>query len=76
MSSSGRIPLLIIGGGIGGLATALAVARTGHPAHVLEGRPNSPSLARVSTCSERFAVLDQVGILEAVHKQAFFPRRL
>ena len=77
MSSPGRIPLLIIGGGIGGLATALAVARTGHPAHVLERSPEFAELgAGLQLAPNASRVLDQVGILEAVHKQAFFPRRL
>jgi 3-hydroxybenzoate 6-monooxygenase len=77
MSQSGRIPLLIIGGGIGGLATALAVARTGHPAHVLERSPEFAELgAGLQLAPNASRVLDQVGILEAVHKQAFFPRRL
>src|SRR5712691_6972291 len=77
MSSPDRIPLLIIGGGIGGLATALAVARTGHRAHVLERSPEFAELgAGLQLAPNASRVLDQVGILEKVHKQAFFPRRL
>jgi 3-hydroxybenzoate 6-monooxygenase len=77
MSSPGRIPLLIIGGGIGGLATALAVARTGHRAHVLERSPEFAELgAGLQLAPNASRVLDQVGILEKVQKQAFFPRRL
>src|ERR1700694_4418517 len=67
MSSPGRIPLLIIGGGIGGLATALAVARTGHRAHVLERSPEFAELgAGLQLAPNASRVLDQVGILEKV----------
>jgi salicylate hydroxylase len=72
-----RIPLLIVGGGIGGLATALAIARTGRSAHVLERSPEFAELgAGLQLAPNASRVLDRVGILEAVHKQAFFPRRL
>lgn len=36
---SKREPILIVGGGLGGLTTALALARRGHTARVLEGAP-------------------------------------
>ncbi len=42
MSTSAEIidvPLLIVGGGIAGLATALGLARKGRPAHVIERAP-------------------------------------
>jgi len=32
-----REPILIAGGGLGGLTAALALARRGHPTRVLEG---------------------------------------
>ena len=77
MDPPGRIPVLIIGGGIGGLATALAVARTGRRTHVLERSPEFAELgAGLQLAPNASRVLDQVGILEEVHKQAFFPRRL
>jgi salicylate hydroxylase len=38
-SRGGIEPVLIVGGGIGGLATALALARRGVASHVLERRP-------------------------------------
>jgi 3-hydroxybenzoate 6-monooxygenase len=77
MHPPGRIPVLIIGGGIGRLATALAVARTGRRVHVLERSPEFAELgAGLQLAPNASRVLDQVGILEEVHKQAFFPRRL
>src|SRR5258708_11446541 len=35
LAQVGRIPLLVVGGGIGGLAAALAAAQAGYSAHVL-----------------------------------------
>ena len=46
MTRSGRIPLLVVGGGIGGLATALAASQAGLPVHVIEKSENSRSSAR------------------------------
>ena len=40
-------PVLIAGGGIGGLATALALARHGIASHVLERRPAFHSPLRI-----------------------------
>ena len=39
MTRSSRIPLLVVGGGIGGLATALAASQAGQPVHVIERLP-------------------------------------
>ena len=36
MSSSAKAPVLIVGGGIGGLGTALALSRKGIASHVIE----------------------------------------
>lgn len=36
MNQLDRIPFLVIGGGLGGLATALGLSRKGYPVHVLE----------------------------------------
>jgi cation diffusion facilitator CzcD-associated flavoprotein CzcO len=36
MAGRSRIPLLVIGGGIGGLAAAIAASKAGQPVHVIE----------------------------------------
>ena len=36
MMGEGRIPFLVLGGGIGGVAAALSLARRGRRVHVLE----------------------------------------
>jgi salicylate hydroxylase len=71
-------PVLIAGGGIGGLATALALARKGIPAHVLEQRakfiaegagiqigPNGTRILASLGVSE--ALRPHVGVPEAIH---------
>lgn len=73
----GRIPLLIAGGGIGGLGAALAASRAGRPAHVLEksaefseigaGLQLAPNATRMLAC---------LGILEEIRPLAMFPERL
>jgi len=72
-----RIPLLIIGGGIGGLATALAASRAGHSAHVIEKAEQFTEIgAGLQLAPNATRMLDRVGILDEVKKHAAFPRRL
>ena len=47
-----RVPTLVVGGGIGGLATALSVASTGRAVHVLEQAEAFEEIGRAS-CRER-----------------------
>ena len=46
-------PILIVGGGLGGLTTAVALARRGIASRVLEGAPNFgvPYLGKINTIS-------------------------
>jgi 3-hydroxybenzoate 6-monooxygenase len=77
MSRPGRIPLLVIGGGIGGLATALAVARIGQAVHVLERSPEFGELgAGLQLAPNALRVLDHLGLLEEISRSAVCPRRL
>ena len=72
-----RIPLLIIGGGIGGLATALAASRAGYPAHVLEKSQEFTEIgAGLQLAPNATRVLDGLGIFGEVKKHATFPKRL
>jgi 3-hydroxybenzoate 6-monooxygenase len=69
--------ILIAGGGIGGLAAALALARKGRKVRVLEkaaefgeigyGIQMGPNVARM---------LDRLGVLKAIEETAFFPQAL
>ena len=72
-----RIPLLIVGGGIGGLATALAAAKTGRAVTVLERAPEFTELgAGLQLAPNALRVFQRLGILEEIHKHAFAPRAM
>jgi 3-hydroxybenzoate 6-monooxygenase len=72
-----RLPTLIVGGGIGGLATALALARSGRQVHVVEKSPDFGELgAGLQLAPNAMAVLDRLGVAGALAAQAVHPRRL
>jgi 2-polyprenyl-6-methoxyphenol hydroxylase-like FAD-dependent oxidoreductase len=72
-----RLPILIIGGGIGGLTAALALALKGKKVHVVEKAPEFGEIgAGLQLAPNAMRVLDQVGVLSEVKKHAVFPSRL
>lgn len=72
-----RIPCLIAGGGIGGLAAALAISRAGIPTHVLEKSAEFAEIgAGLQLAPNATRVLDRLGILDVIAKHAIFPERL
>lgn len=72
-----RIPLLIVGGGIGGLATALAASRAGCRAHVIEKAPQFAEIgAGLQLAPNAMRMFDRLGILADVRKHAIFPEKL
>lgn len=77
MSTTERnVPLLIVGGGIGGLATALAIARTGSPVHLIEQAPEFTEIgAGLQIGANATRVLHRMGLLEAVEQVAVHPQR-
>ncbi len=71
------LPTLIIGGGIGGLTAALAIARTGRTVHVLEKAPEFGEIgAGLQLAPNALHVLDELGLMGEIGKQAVFPARL
>ncbi|HEV2200716.1 MAG TPA: FAD-dependent monooxygenase [Bryobacteraceae bacterium] len=69
--------LLVIGGGIGGLATALAASASGCEVHVLEKADRFTEIgAGLQLAPNASRVLDALGILDDVRKHACFPPRL
>ena len=77
MTRRGRIPILIAGGGIGGLAAALAISRAGLPAHVLEKSGEFSEIgAGLQLAPNATRMLDRLGILPEIRRQAHFPERL
>jgi salicylate hydroxylase len=68
---------LVIGGGIGGLTAALALARRGRRVTVLEREAEFGEIgAGIQIGPNASRVLDRLGVLDDVARDAFFPRRL
>ena len=70
-------PTLIVGGGIGGLTAALALAARGRPVHVLEKAAAFGEIgAGLQLAPNAVHVLDRLGVLGEIAKHAVFPSRL
>ena len=68
------MPLLVVGGGIGGLATALSAARHGLPVHVLERSPEFGEIgAGLQMGPNASRALDALGVLDDVLPLAVRP---
>src|SRR5215470_9913889 len=66
--------ILIVGGGLGGLTMALALARHGLPARVLEGAPAFGAIGYgIQFGPNVFHVLDRIGLSDAVMAKADCP---
>ena len=64
---SGKRPILIVGGGLGGLTTALGLARHGQPSRVLEGAPSSGAIGHgIQFGPNVFHVFDRIGVSDGV----------
>ena len=60
-------PILIVGGGLGGLTTALALARRGRAARVLEGAPEFGAIGYgIQFGPNVFHVFDRLGLIDQV----------
>lgn len=67
-------PILIAGGGIGGLATALVLARDGHAVTVLEQAANFGEIgAGIQLGPNIFRMFAWLGLTDVVSKVSFFP---
>jgi 2-polyprenyl-6-methoxyphenol hydroxylase-like FAD-dependent oxidoreductase len=67
-------PILIVGGGLGGLTAALALAQRGIASRVLEGAPEFGAIGYgIQFGPNVFHVLDRIGITAAVMQQADCP---
>ena len=68
---------LIVGGGLGGLAAALALARQGFASHVLEQAPTFGEIgAGIQLGPNVFRMFERLGIGEAISRDAVFVDRL
>ncbi|WP_078412139.1 FAD-dependent monooxygenase [Priestia abyssalis] len=69
--------VLVIGGGIGGVAAALASAEAGHKTKILEQAPQFGEIgAGIQMGPNAMAVLDRFGVADEIAKVAVFPKRL
>jgi 3-hydroxybenzoate 6-monooxygenase len=72
-----RIPFLIVGGGIGGLAAALALSRKGRRVHLIEKDDEFGEIgAGLQLAPNASRVLDRLGVLDEIAKSAVYPKRL
>ena len=72
-----KVPILIVGGGIGGLATALALSRRKRRVHVIEKSPEFGEIgAGLQLAPNAMRVLDELGVLPEISKRAVYPSRL
>src|ERR1700731_553655 len=70
-------PILIVGGGLGGLTTALALARRGRPTRVLEGAPEFGAIGYgIQFGPNVFHVFDRLGLRDEVLAVADSPAAL
>jgi salicylate hydroxylase len=68
---------VVVGGGIGGLAAALGLARVGRSVTVLEKAPEFGEVgAGLQLGPNASRMLDRLGVLNEVHRSAVFPNRL
>lgn len=77
MHQTRRIPFLIVGGGIGGLATALALSRRGYSVHVLEQASEFGEIgAGIQLAPNASSVLEYLGVLDQISAGAVYPERM
>jgi|HubBroStandDraft_5_1064220.scaffolds.fasta_scaffold40569_2 2-polyprenyl-6-methoxyphenol hydroxylase-like FAD-dependent oxidoreductase len=71
---SKREPILIVGGGLGGLTAALALAKRGRPSRVLEGAPEFGAIGYgIQFGPNVFHVFERLGLIEQVMAVADSP---
>src|SRR5260370_2379622 len=75
--NQGRQPILIAGGGIGGLAAAYALSRKGFPVRVLEQAPEFKELgAGIQLGPNIFQAVDRIGLKQALLADVWQPGAL
>ena len=75
--TSQQLPVLIVGGGIGGLAAALALARKGCRVRLIEQAADFKEIgAGIQLGPNVFRMLEELGLTDAVSALAAFPENL
>ena len=76
-TTSDKSPVLVVGGGIGGLSTALALSRKGIPVQVIEQAAEFKEIgAGIQLGPNVFRMFEVLGLSEAVFRWAAFPETL
>src|SRR6187200_934913 len=76
-ASANQAPVLVVGGGIGGLSTALALARKGIPVQVLEQAPEFKEIgAGIQLGPNVFRMFEVLGLTKAMFHWSAFPTGL
>src|SRR6266536_1712294 len=71
-----RVETLVVGGGIGGLATALALSRQGMPVCVLEQAHEFGEIgAGIQLAPNALRMLERLGLVDRIAANAFYPRK-
>jgi 3-hydroxybenzoate 6-monooxygenase len=74
---SADVPILVIGGGIGGMTAALALAQAGFDAHIVERSPEFGEIgAGIQLAPNALRILDRLGLLPELAALAVRPRHL
>src|SRR5262245_6233843 len=74
---SRELPVVIVGGGIGGLAAALALAQAGRRCQLLEKAAEFREVgAGIQLGPNAFRAFDRLGLTEAIWREAWFPDAL
>ena len=77
MGAAARSEVLIIGGGIGGVATALALARRGMRSQVFEKAPEFGEIGYgIQQGPNAYRMLDWLGVMKDLEPQAVFTKNL
>jgi 2-polyprenyl-6-methoxyphenol hydroxylase-like FAD-dependent oxidoreductase len=77
MAASRKVPLLIVGGGLGGLAAALALSRQGIASHVAEKSSQFGEIgAGLQIAPNASRILHALGVMDEVRKTAVFPANM
>src|SRR5882757_8199601 len=73
-ANENRPPVLVVGGGIGGLATALALSRKGIPVQVLEQAPEFKEIgAGIQLGPNVFRMFEVLGLTQQMFHWCAFP---